>query len=163
MQFEEQLPTITAPLRGFALKLHKDAEDANDLLQETLYKAFSQKDKFQEGSNLSAWLHTIMRNTFINNYRKTVRQQTFIDRSENSHFINNQDTISITDATSELNYEELIRQIDSLEEMYSKPFLMYFKGFKYQEIAKTLEIPEGTVKNRIHTARKILKAKILRF
>lgn len=148
---------ISKSLRPFALRLTKDAEDANDLLQETMLKAFTNRDKFTEGTNLKAWLYTIMKNTFITNYQRLVRRNTFIDTTENLHFINSSDNTTDNLAYSEFALDDIDLAIKKLDESYKTPFLMHYRGFKYHEIADKLKIPIGTVKNRIHIARKELK------
>jgi len=88
IEFSHSLEQLTGSLKPFALKLTKDMEEANDLLQETLLKAFVNRDKFTQGTNLKAWLYTIMKNTFITNYQRMVRRGTFIDTTDNLHYIN---------------------------------------------------------------------------
>jgi len=162
LEFNYQLERASKSLKPFAMKLTKDLEDANDLIQETLFKAFTNKEKFAEGTNLKAWLYTIMKNTFITNYQRMVRRKTFIDTTENLHFINSTHTVSENAATSSFAIQEISKALENLEDIYRTPFLMYYKGFKYHEIAERLAIPIGTVKNRIHIARKELKEKLLK-
>ncbi|NIK74268.1 RNA polymerase sigma-70 factor (ECF subfamily) [Thermonema lapsum] len=158
--FGHILQEAAASLRPFAFRMVKDKEAVDDLIQETLYKALNNKDKFSAGTNLKAWLYTIMKNTFISQYQKNSRRQTFVDTTENQHFINSGERIAYNDALSNLSTQEIIDAIESLAEHYRVPFLMYYRGFKYQEIAERLDIPIGTVKNRIHIARKQLKEKL---
>jgi RNA polymerase sigma factor (sigma-70 family) len=160
LEFGYALQTIAHTLKPFAMKLTKDAEEANDLLQETVLKAFTNREKFSEGTNLKAWLYTIMKNTFITNYQRLMRRNTFIDTTDNLHYINSTDNISQNSAYSEFALKDMQAAIDTLDEAYRKPFLMHFRGFKYHEIAERLNIPIGTVKNRIHIARKDLKEKL---
>lgn len=156
-EFGFALQKIAYSLRPFALRLTKDSDEANDLLQETILKAFSNREKFTEGTNLKAWLYTIMKNTFITNYQRLVRRNTFIDTTDNMHFINSTDNIAVNGAYGAFTMEDVTLAIDKLEDAYKVPFMMHFRGFKYYEIAERLEIPIGTVKNRIHIARKELK------
>lgn len=144
-------------LKPFALKLTKDNEQANDLLQETMLKAITNKEKFTQGTNLKAWLYTIMRNTFITNYQRLARRNTFIDSTANLHYINSSDNVVDNKAFANFTIQDINQAIGKLDETYSTPFMLHFKGFKYHEIAEKLEIPIGTVKNRIHLARKELK------
>lgn len=144
-------------LRPAALKLTKDIEAANDLIQDTLVKAFSNREKFSDGTNLKAWLYTIMRNTFITNYHKLVRRNTFIDPTANLHYLNSSSHVTNNEGISNLSMGEIDDAIDQLNYVYKTPFMMYFKGYKYHEIADILDVPIGTVKNRIHIARKELK------
>jgi RNA polymerase sigma factor (sigma-70 family) len=159
-EFSATLSQMTVSLKPFAMKLTRDAEDANDLLQETMLKAYTNQDKFTEGTNLKAWLYTIMRNTFITNYQRLVRRNTFIDTTENLHFINSSESITQNLAFSTFIRQDIDNAIASVDETYSLPFMMYFRGFKYHEIAEKLKIPIGTVKNRIHIARHELKGKL---
>jgi len=160
LEFSYSLSQMTKSLKPFAMKLTKDTDDANDLLQETLMKAYNNRDKFSEGTNLKAWLYTIMKNTFITNYQRMVRRGTFIDTTDNLHFINSSDTRIENSAAGNFALTDINEAIDNLEDVYKTPFMMYFRGFKYHEIAARLEIPIGTVKNRIHIARKQLKEKL---
>lgn len=160
IDFDYSLSQMTKALKPFAIKLTKDSDDANDLLQETLMKAFKNKEKFTEGTNLKAWLYTIMKNTFITNYQRMVRRGTFIDTTDNLHFINSSSTQIENRAAGNFALRDINVSIEKLDEVYRVPFMMYFRGFKYHEIAERLEIPIGTVKNRIHIARKELKEKL---
>jgi RNA polymerase sigma-70 factor (ECF subfamily) len=157
------LNQMSKTLRPFALKLTKDSEDANDLLQETLLKAFTNREKFNEGTNLKAWLYTIMKNTFITNYQRLVRRNTFIDTTDSLHYINSPESTTDNLAYSEFAMGDIGSAIDNLDETYKTPFMMHFRGFKYHEIAERLKIPIGTVKNRIHIARKELKDKLVQY
>ncbi len=157
LEFGYRIESLTGSLKPYALKLTKDSEDANDLLQETVFKAFSNRTKFEEGTNLKAWMYTIMRNTFITNYQRMMRRNTFIDTTENNHFINSSGPDVENNAQGNFVQNDIRRAINKLRDIYKVPFIMYFEGFKYHEIAKRLNIPIGTVKNRIHIARKELK------
>ncbi|HAS47373.1 MAG TPA: RNA polymerase subunit sigma [Microscillaceae bacterium] len=154
---------VSKSLKPFALKLTKDVEQANDLLQETMLKAFTNKDKFTKGTNLKAWLYTIMKNTFITNYQRLARRNTFIDSTNNLHYINSVDNTVDNNAYANFTLQDINKAINKLDKAYSTPFIMHFKGFKYHEIADTLEIPIGTVKNRIHIARKELKQNLKQY
>lgn len=154
---------VSKSLKPFALKLTKDVEQANDLLQETMLKAFTNKDKFTKGTNLKAWLYTIMKNTFITNYQRLARRNTFIDSTNNLHYINSVDNTVDNNAYANFTLQDINKAISKLDKAYSTPFIMHFKGFKYHEIAETLEIPIGTVKNRIHIARKELKQSLKQY
>ena len=160
LEFSYTLTQMTKSLQPFAMKLTKDSEEANDLLQETLLKAYTNREKFSEGTNLKAWLYTIMKNTFITNYQRMVRRGTFIDTTDNLHFINSSDSKIENRAYGDFALKDINEAIDDLDIVYKTPFMMYFRGFKYHEIADRLEIPIGTVKNRIHIARKQLKDRL---
>lgn len=160
LEFSYSLNQMTHSLRPFALRLTKDSEEANDLLQETVLKAFTNREKFAEGTNLKAWLYTIMKNTFITNYQRMVRRKTFIDTTENLHFLNSSKNTIVNNAMGAFAMKDIKTAIEKLDDAYKTPFMMHFTGYKYYEIADHLEIPIGTVKNRIHIARKELKAEL---
>ncbi|MFN3382507.1 RNA polymerase sigma factor [Runella zeae] len=160
IEFTYHIAKVSKSLKPFAVRLTKDSDDANDLLQDTLLKAFTNREKYADGTNLKAWLYTIMKNTFITNYQRMVRKNTFIDTSDNLHYINSLENSTDNDAHNKFVMEDINRAVDSLEETYRVPFMMHYRGFKYHEIAEKLHIPIGTVKNRIHIARKELKDKL---
>lgn len=157
LEFSYSLNKLSSSLKPFALKLTRDMDDANDLLQDTMVKAFTNKDKFTEGTNLKAWLYTIMKNTFITNYQRMVRRGTFVDTTDNLHYINSGDILVENGAYGDFTMDDIYAAIEKLEDVYKTPFMMHYRGFKYHEIADKLNIPIGTVKNRIHIARKLLK------
>jgi RNA polymerase sigma-70 factor (ECF subfamily) len=150
-------------LKPFAVNLTKDHETAKDLFQETLYRALSNKDKYNVGTNIKAWLYTIMRNIFINDYRKRAKQQVVLDNSPNDFLIDQTRTKVLNDGVTNLNLSEVKQLIFDLPELFRTPFNLYFEGYKYNEISEALNEPLGTIKSRIHFARKILKQKIQRY
>lgn len=150
-------------LRYFALSLTHNEEESNDLLQETLLKAFTYREKFRADTNLKAWLYTIMKNIFINNYRKNVKKQLILDSSRDAYYLNIPQTSRTNDPETSLFSEEISSKINKLGEEYRMPFLMYFEGFKYKEIAEELSLPIGTVKSRIFLARKQLMEELAEF
>lgn len=163
IEFNEMLLSNADFLKPFAINLTRDSEAANDLYQETLYKALANHDKYNAGTNIKAWLFTIMRNIFINNYRRKAKQKTIFDNSPNDYLINlNQGTVSNT-AETNLRMKEINKAIRQLPEIFKTPFLLYFDGYKYSEIADALQEPLGTIKSRIHFARKLLKEQISRY
>jgi RNA polymerase sigma-70 factor (ECF subfamily) len=157
LEFGYSITTLTKSLKPMAYRLTKDRDDANDLIQETVLKAFSNRDKFAEGTNLKGWLFTIMKNTFITNYQRMVRRNTFIDSTDNLHYINSSNSVTENFAYSSFAMKDIKKALDNLDKTFKDPFLMHFKGYKYFEIAEILNIPIGTVKNRIHIARNELK------
>jgi len=160
IEFSYSLSETSKYLKPYALRLTKDSEKANDLLQETVLKAFTNRDKFKDGTNLKAWLYTIMKNTFITNYQRMIRRNTFIDTTDNLHYINSTDHVIENTAYTSFAMKDIKEAIEQLSDAYKTPFMMHFRGFKYHEIAEKLGIPIGTVKNRIHIARKELKASL---
>ncbi|MFC5269582.1 RNA polymerase sigma factor [Adhaeribacter terreus] len=158
VEFTNQVQEISVALRPAAMTLTRDADDARDLVQETLLKALLNRDKFKAGTNMKAWLYTIMRNTFINNYNKITKRSTKIDTTEYFQYFTADDSfITYNQATATFMMADINRAIAGLNEDFRKPFVMYYIGYKYLEIADQLQIPIGTVKNRIHIARKELK------
>lgn len=147
-------------LRQLALKLTKHLEDAEDLIQDTYFKALKNKDKYTPGTNLKGWLYTIMKNTFINNYRKKKVQNTFIDETDNTYFIDQGLNNRVEYADRNVDQEYIMKQIDSIEKNYVEAFMMHFNGYKYEEISEILGIPLGTVKSRIFLARKKMMEKL---
>ena len=105
-------------------------------------------------------MYTIMKNTFITNYQRMVRRNTFIDTTQNLHYINSTSSTIQNNAYTDFAMRDINGAIDKLQDSYKVPFMMHFRGFKYHEIADKLNIPIGTVKNRIHIARKELKTKL---
>ncbi len=141
-------------LKPFAFSLTRDTDAADDLCQETLYKAFAYRDQYRTGTNIRAWLYTIMRNTFINEYRRNGRKLKMLqsvafyqDKSENSPAIS-------------LQIREINKAIYSLPAIFKTACLLYLQGYKYQEIASRLNEPLGTIKSRIHFAKKLLQKQI---
>ncbi|MFY0689850.1 MAG: RNA polymerase sigma factor [Cyclobacteriaceae bacterium] len=159
LEFSYHIDQLQFSLKPYAYKLTKDDDDAKDLLQETMFKAFKNRSRFESGTNLKAWLYTIMKNTFITNYQRMVRRNTFIDATDNLHYINSSDT-AVNQGETSFKMEDITTAINDLTENARMPFLMHYKGFKYQEIAEKLNLPIGTVKNRIHMARKELQSKL---
>ncbi|MEZ5009982.1 MAG: RNA polymerase sigma factor [Chitinophagales bacterium] len=154
--FQQELTNTVKYLKPFALKLTHNAADSEDLLQETLFKALSNEGKFKEGTNLKAWLFTIMKNIFINDYRKKVKRPTLIDTTEGQFFLNSTVTTANT-AVASIEKDNIMMVIRSLDIPYRVPFMLYYKGYKYDEIAEKLNLPIGTIKSRIFFARKQLK------
>lgn len=163
IEFRKTVQHETQSLRYYAYQLTRNTEDTNDLVQDTMLKALTYQDKFADGTNLKGWLYTIMKNTFINNYRRMVKRNTFIDQSDNDFYL---DSISHTvknDVEKEFIMKDLESAIVSLPQNLRKPFTMNTKGFKYHEIAEILQIPIGTVKTRIFVAKKQLREQLANY
>lgn len=163
IEFNQLLLQNADFLKPFAVNLTRDTEAANDLYQETLYKALANRDKYNVGTNIKAWLFTIMRNIFINNYRRKAKQKTIFDNTPNEFLINQKQATVSNAAESDMRIKEINAAIQGLPEIFRTPFLLYFDGYKYNEIADVLHEPLGTIKSRIHFARKLLKEQISRF
>lgn len=153
-QFHAMMIEQKQPLKAFAMNLTREHNDALDLMQETYARAISNQDKFSDGTNLKAWLITIMKNIFINNYRKTSRKNVVNDFSENLFLLNSGPVVIENTAEKSFVMDDLLAAVNSLNIEYRKPFMMHYHGYKYDEIADELNLPLGTVKSRIFFARK---------
>jgi RNA polymerase sigma factor (sigma-70 family) len=155
IEFNDSLISLESYLKSFAMTFTRNREDANDLTQETMLKAISYRDYYTPQTNFKAWVFTIMRNIFINQYRRKVKSGTIFDHSADLFLLSN----ATDGSNSTYNYilaKELNKQIGQLTDEYKRPFQMHHHGFKYKEIADELNIPIGTVKSRIFIARKKL-------
>ncbi len=159
-EFYTRFNEMSNLLNSFAYNLTKNVEDAKDLFQETAYRAMTNRDKFAPGTNFKAWLFTIMKNIFINNYRKKTKANMIMDSTDNHFYLNSGSVVISNGAESNIMMKELTKMIEELDDSIKIPFLMHYRGFKYQEIADHLDLPLGTVKSRIFFARKELKEKI---
>jgi RNA polymerase sigma factor (sigma-70 family) len=157
IQFNNALLDIRSKLRFYALSLTSDSDRAEDLLQETMLKALTYRDKFTQNTNFKAWMYTIMKNTFINDYRRNVKtRNTFEDSNNDLHLLFSKDKVYPA-PDSFYSTKEINNSIDALEDEYRIPFTMFLDGYKYKEIAEELGLPLGTVKSRIFFTRKKLE------
>lgn len=154
-EFQQELVALEPALLQFAKSMTSKLDDAQDLLQETYLRALTFKDSYQPNTNLKAWTFTIMRNTFINSYRKLSRKNTTLDDSENQWLLNGQEASDKADAR--VASDELNRAIDRLADEFRIPFQMHTHGYKYREIAQELDLCIGTVKSRIFFSRQKLQ------
>jgi RNA polymerase sigma factor (sigma-70 family) len=141
-------------LKPFAITLTKDQESAKDLCQETLYKAFAYREHYQAGTNIKAWLFTIMRNIFINDYRRNGRKKAVMEVVKN---LQPQHSLS---AEINVRLREINKVINELPHIFKTACLLYLQGYKYHEIAFALGEPLGTIKSRIHFAKKMIQKQI---
>lgn len=163
IEFDKKITGYYKSLEYFAISLTQNEDDAQDLLQETYLKALKYRKKFVYHSNLKAWLFTIMKNTFINNYRRKVKTRTIIDNTDDLYYMNSFTEPKVASPESELNHQEINKQIHSLDKDYRVPFEMHTRGFKYKEIAEQLDLSIGTVKSRIFFTRRKLMARLKDF
>lgn len=155
LEFNTALTNLESYLKSFAFQFTKNEDDAKDLTQETMMKAFIYRTYYTPKTNFKAWVFTIMRNIFINQYRRKAKSKTIFDNSKDGYLLNQ----SIAGAPSPSNLliaKEIKAEISNLGEEYNIPFEMHYLGFKYKEIAEELDIPIGTVKSRIYIARQKL-------
>jgi RNA polymerase sigma factor (sigma-70 family) len=160
INFDRMMEDEITPLRNYALSLTHDMDDTKDLVQDTILKAYRYKDRFQAGTNLRGWLYTILKNSFINNYRRDQKRNTFIDSTENTYFLDIPSHNIDNDAELRFIRKDLEEAVESLPLDLKVTFRMNAEGYKYQEIAEELAIPIGTVKTRIFIARRILREKL---
>lgn len=159
-QFENDLVALQNNMRNFAFSLTLNRDDAEDLLQETTLKVLDNQDKFRDNVNFKGWVLTIMKNIFINNYRKIVRNRTVFDRTDDLHHLNLPQNSGFETPEGSLSAGEIRNSIDSFADEYRIPFSMHIQGYKYEEIAQTMNLPIGTVKSRIFLARKRLQEQL---
>lgn len=160
--FYTQIDIISSPLNNFALSLTRDIEDSRDLFQDTVYKALKNKDKFRIGTNFKAWVLTLMRNTFINGYRRKKRSKVKTVADDSLEMITNTRSAAANEGESNMAMQELMAMLDELDEKLRQPFWMNYLGMSYQEVADTLDTPLGTIKSRIYFARKEMQEKVIR-
>ena len=162
----EFMPHIDS-MYNFAYRLTFDEDDAKDLVQDTYMKAYRFINSFQEGTNAKAWLYRILKNSFINDYRKKSKQPSKVDYQEVEQFYNSEDTISNAtvdlrlETTKDMIGDEISNALNSLAvDFRTVVILCDLEGFTYEEMAKILDIPIGTVRSRLHRARNLLREKL---
>jgi RNA polymerase sigma-70 factor (ECF subfamily) len=163
IEFNSRIMNEKSSLKNFALSLTRNTDDALDLLQDTYVKAITYREKFEDSTNIKAWLFTIMKNTFINAYRRNVKTKQLISKGDDIALDRAFKQNSYDHSESRLNAKEIIRHIESLGDEYKVPFTRYYNGYKYEEIAQEMKLPLGTVKSRIFIARKILMVALKHF
>lgn len=156
-QFKQRLLNLQGNLFNFACQLTSDREAAADLVQDTTLKVLSNEDKYVDNVNFKGWVFTIMRNIFINNYRRQVRSATVIDSTEDLYHINLSQESGFSTPEGSYAVKEISVAINGFSREYKEPFSMYIAGYKYSEIAEKMGLPLGTVKSRIFFARKRLQ------
>lgn len=156
LKFQDRLLGLQDNLLNFAYMLTANREEAKDLLQDTTLKALDNEDKYIDNVNFKGWVFTIMRNIFINNYRRVVRNQTIIDQTEDLYHLNLPQDSGFASPEGSFTVKEITTAINSFSEEYRIPFSMHVAGYKYHEIAEKMDLPLGTVKSRIFFARQRL-------
>ncbi len=155
--FQTKLLDLQSNLLNFAYTLTANRDDAYDLLQDTTLKALDNEDKYVDNTNFKGWVFTIMRNIFINNYRKVVRSATVIDQTEDLYHLNLPQDSGYETPDGSIAANEITAAIDSFADEYRIPFSMHVAGYKYNEIAEQMNLPLGTIKSRIFFARQRLQ------
>ncbi len=157
LKFQDRLLGLQDNLLNFAYMLTANREEAKDLLQDTTLKALDNEDKYIDNVNFKGWVFTIMRNIFINNYRRVVRNQTIIDQTEDLYQLNLPQDSGFASPEGSFTVKEITTAINSFSEEYRIPFSMHVAGYKSHEIAEKMDLPLGTVKSRIFFARQRLQ------
>lgn len=166
-EFDEEITPHSDALYNFALKMTSDTDAADDLVQETLLKAFRFFDKFEKGTNAKAWLFSIMRNSYINEYRRINRQPTRVDYDDIQNFYENIKSQEIqlehivSDSFSNVLDDDLAEALDALPSDFQTIIILAdIENYTYEEIAEFMSCPIGTVRSRLHRARKLLYTKL---
>lgn len=155
--FQTQLMNLQANLLNFAMTLTANRDDAYDLLQDTTVKALTNREKYADDTNFKGWVFTIMRNIFINNYRRNQRAATVVDTTENLYHLNLSQDSGLEAPEDTFHAGEITDAINEFSDEYRIPFSMHVAGYKYNEIAEHMNLPLGTIKSRIFFARKKLQ------
>jgi RNA polymerase sigma-70 factor (ECF subfamily) len=152
LEFNNMLVGHSTFLRGFALNLTRNSDDADDLIQDTMVKALRYKNSFREGTNFKGWLYTIMRSIFLNNRKKL--KPVYADLGgEDAWMMGDEGS---RDVESQLTEKDIWKAIEQLRPDLARVMNLYLQGYRYEEVAEQLGIPLGTVKSRIFHARKQL-------
>lgn len=159
--FAIKIAGMRSTLELFTRRFTNNHEESLDLVQDTLLKALTKHESYQHETNLKGWLFTIMRNTFINGYRKNQRKRTSHDLTKDLYYLNVSDKNSLTSPELRFQYEDVWSNVNAIRTELLLPFKMWTSGYKYHEIAQHLRIPIGTVKNRIFNARKEIQKKLI--
>lgn len=155
--FEKEMLSVRQNLYNYAYQLTLCVEDAEDLVQETMYKMLKNASKFINEQNFKGWTFTILKNIFINDYRRNTKRRQINDTTPNDYFLNLTDLYAQESPEEVMSENEILKIIDGFSSDLRVPFEMYLKGYQYQEIADNMQIPLGTVKSRIFFARKRLQ------
>ena len=157
--FTTRLMSLQSNMLNFAYTLTSNRDDAYDLLQDTTLKVLDNREKYVENTNFKGWVFTIMRNIFINNYRRVVRSATVVDRTEDLYHLNLPQDSGFETPEGSFGANEITDAINEFADEYRIPFSMHVAGYKYNEIAEKMNLPLGTIKSRIFFARKKLQTR----
>ena len=160
IEFYVQLISLESSLKKFAYRLTKKDEEAKDLFQDTCLRVLLNRNKFTSDENFKAWTFTIMKNTFINDYRTSFRQRTMQNMVKEYYYYKQEEFSVYGSPDSSYHVKEISQNIEQLHYKFKIPFKMYIQGYKYKEIADRLNINIGTVKSRIFLSRKQLMLQV---
>lgn len=162
LDFDQLIVRHNKYLQPYAVSLTHDGDDAADLCQETMLRALLYRDKYTAGTNLKAWLYTIMRNTFINGYRRNKRMVKIAHPDGIEVAFEAAGMAARNEGYGRLRAKEIAKALEEVPSVFRLSFELYYTGYKYAEIAAMLGEPLGTIKSRIHFARKALASKLER-
>ena len=157
--FQERLTALQSNMLNFAYMLTSNRDDAYDLLQDTMLKVLDNQEKYVDNTNFKGWVFTIMRNIFINNYRRASRAATVVDQTEDLYHLNISQDSGFATPEGRYSVNEIQLAINEFADEYRIPFSMHVAGYKYNEIAEKMNLPLGTIKSRIFFARKKLQVR----
>ena len=157
--FQERLTALQSNMLNFAYMLTSNRDDAYDLLQDTMLKVLDNQEKYVDNTNFKGWVFTIMRNIFINNYRRASRAATVVDQTEDLYHLNISQDSGFATPEGSYSVNEIQLAINEFADEYRIPFSMHVAGYKYNEIAEKKNLPLGTIKSRIFFARKKLQVR----
>ena len=160
VSIDQEISLQRSKLLRYAMKFTSNRDDVNDLVHDTMLKAMRFRSSYEPGTNMIAWLQVILKNTFINDFRRSTKRNAIINTTESLTSFQLKSSASHNQAEKSLMMEDIQKAFGNLPAVYAVPFLRYFEGYKYEEIAREQDIPVGTVKTRIHMARKFLKKKL---
>ena len=158
-KFQNNLMALQDNMLNFAYMLTSNRDDAYDLLQDTTLKVLDNEDKYTDNTNFKGWVFTIMRNIFINNYRRASRAATIIDTTDNLYHLNLSQDSGLESPEGSFGAQEITAAINEFSDEYRIPFSMHMARYKYNEIAEKMNLPLGTVKSRIFQARRRLQTR----
>lgn len=158
-KFQNNLMALQDNMLNFAYMLTSNRDDAYDLLQDTTLKVLDNEDKYTDNTNFKGWVFTIMRNIFINNYRRASRAATIVDTTDNLYHLNLSQDSGLESPEGSFGAKEITAAINEFSDEYRIPFSMHMAGYKYNEIAEKMNLPLGTVKSRIFQARRRLQTR----
>ncbi len=163
LDITHEIAGMRSTLHTFTRKFTHDHDESLDLVQDTLLRALTYRKQFKKDTNLKGWLFTIMRNTFINNYRRRQRARVTNDASKDLKVLSMKEEHTFNKPQENFEFNEIWKDVNNLRSELLIPFKMHISGYKYHEIAAHLKIPIGTVKNRIFNARKEIQKNITRY
>lgn len=158
-KFQNNLMALQDNMLNFAFMLTSNRDDAYDLLQDTTLKVLDNEDKYTDNTNFKGWVFTIMRNIFINNYRRAARAATIVDTTDNLYHLNLSQESGLDSPEGSFSAQEITKAINEFSDEYRIPFSMHVAGYKYNEIAEKMNLPLGTVKSRIFQTRRRLQTR----